>query len=264
MDYQLITVKTQDRVVVVTMNVPEKLNGTSAPMQAEIRHALACAEQDPQIRALVLTGAGRAFCAGADLDAIRAQGDAQAQAEATYRGMQEFSNPLILALQETRLPVVAALNGIAAGAGARLALARDIVVAARSASFLLPFAPRLGLVPDLGGSWLMPQLVGRARALGACLLGDRISAEQALQWGMIWQLVEDEQLQEAALALATRLAATPRHAALELRRAFDRASQQSLAEQLDYEAQRQRQLLATDEFQEGLAAFMERRAPEFA
>ncbi|WP_175650623.1 enoyl-CoA hydratase-related protein [Pseudomonas sp. Marseille-P9899] len=261
--FSYITYETRGAVALLSLNLPHKLNGMSAPMQAEIRAVLEHLQTQGDVRALVITGSGRAFCSGADLGDISQKGDGRAQAESTYRAMVEQSNPMILDIRQSRIPVVAAVNGIAAGAGASLALAADVVVAGRSASFLMPFAPRLGIVPDLGATWLLPRLLGEARARAALLLGERISAEQLEQWGGIWACVEDAELLDTALELAGRLAASPRHSAEELKRALDCAEHNSLAEQLQYEADRQRELIAHADFQEGVAAFLGKRAPVF-
>lgn len=250
-------------VGVLTLNLPEKLNGLTGPMQAEIRHILAQLKDQQQVRALIVTGAGRAFSAGADLADILAKGDGKAQAEETYRAMIEQSNPLILELRASPIPIVAAVNGIAAGAGASLALAADIVVAGKSAGFLMPFIPRLGIVPDLGMTWMLPRMLGEARARALLLLGERISAEQAAAWGMIWSCVEDADLMTVSHELATRLGAAPRHATAELKASLRNAEDHTLEEQLRYEADRQRQLIARDEFQEGIAAFLAKRIPVF-
>lgn len=259
-----ITYETRGDVALLSLNLPHKLNGMSAPMQAEIRVVLEHLQHQREVRALVITGTGRAFCSGADLDDIAQKGDGRAQAESTYRAMVEQSNPMILDIRQSRIPVVAAVNGIAAGAGASLALAADVVVAARSASFLMPFAPRLGIVPDLGATWLLPRLLGDARARATLLLGERISAEQLAGWGGIWACVDDAELLDTALQLAGRLAASPRHSAGELKAALARAEHNDLAEQLLYEAERQRELIAHADFQEGVAAFLGKRLPVFA
>lgn len=261
--FSYITYEARGSVALLSLNLPHKLNGMSAPMQAEIRAVLEHLQSQREVRALVITGSGRAFCSGADLDDIRQKGDGRAQAESTYRAMIEHSNPMILDIRQSRIPVVVAVNGIAAGAGASLALAADVVVAGRSASFLMPFAPRLGIVPDLGATWLLSRLIGEARARATLLLGERISAEQLAQWGGIWACVEDSELLDTALELAGRLAASPRHSAAELKNALDLAEQNSLAEQLQYEADRQRELIAHADFQEGVAAFLGKRAAVF-
>lgn len=261
--FRYISFATEGAIATLTLNLPDRLNGMSGPMQAEIRQVLAGLQTQREVRALILTGAGRAFCSGADLGDIRQKGDGREQAESTYQAMIEQSNPLILELRRSAIPVIAAVNGIAAGAGASLALAADIVVAARSAGFLMPFSPRLGIVPDLGATWLLPRLLGDARARAALLLGERIGAQQAADWGAIWACVEDDELLPRARELAAGLAAAPRHAAAELKQALELGGRQTLAEQLQYEAERQRELIARDAFQEGVAAFLEKRAPVF-
>lgn len=261
--YRYISYQAEGSLGLLTLNLPDKLNGLSGPMQAEIRDVLARLQKQSEVRALIITGAGRAFSAGADLADILAKGDGRAQAEHTYQAMLEQSNPLIRELRESPIPVVAAVNGIAAGAGASLALAADLVVAAESAGFLMPFIPRLGIVPDLGMTWMLPRLCGEARARGMLLLGERLGARQAADWGLIWSCVADAELMSVARDLAARLAAMPRHATVELKASLDSATRLSLADQLQYEADRQRELIAHEAFQEGLAAFLGKRAPVF-
>ncbi len=178
--------------------------------------------------------------------------------------MERLSNPMIIGLQSLPIPVVAAVNGAAAGAGASIALAADVVVAGRTAYFLATFLPRLGIVPDMGATWFMPRNVGRARALGMVLLGERLPATQAQEWGLIWSCVDDAALMDEAMTIAQRLAKGPAHAALEARRAFDAADHNGLAGQLDYEKERQRDLLDRPTFKEGVAAFIGKREPDFS
>lgn len=263
-DYQCVTLETDDGVAIVTLNQPEKRNPLS-PLQAEeLLAALDRVRADRSVRALLLTGAGKSFCAGANLDDMAA-GDSGGKSlgESTFETMEALSNPVIIAVQDLPVPVLTALNGGAVGGGVGLALAADVVIAARSAYFYLPSMPRLGLVPDLGASWFLRQQLGRARAMGMTLLGERLSAEQAAQWGLIWKCVDDAGLRTESLALARRLAALPAHAALETRRADRAAGGASLAAQLTYEAARQRELIDRDSFAEGVRAFAERRDPVF-
>lgn len=262
-DYQCVTLETDDGVAIVTLNQPEKRNPLSPRQAQELLVALGRVRADRSVRALLLTGAGKSFCAGANLDDMAAGGGVKSLGEATFETMEALSNPVILALQELPVPVLTALNGGAVGGGVGLALAADVVIAARSAYFYLPSMPRLGLVPDLGASWFLRQQLGRARAMGMTLFGERLSAEQAAQWGLIWQCVDDAELRTEALALARRLAALPAHAALETRRADRAAGGSSLAAQLAYEAARQRELIDRDSFAEGVRAFAERRDPVF-
>ncbi|RJG18919.1 enoyl-CoA hydratase-related protein [Massilia cavernae] len=248
---------------VVTFINTAQLNPLSADLQTGLREILAQVRGDPGVRALVLTGEGRGFCVGADLKSTGdAGGDSLGNRFADY--MEAVTNRLIEELHALRVPVISAINGAAAGAGVGLALAADVVVAARSAYFYLPFMPRLGLVPDMGATWFLPRLAGRSRAIAMALLDERVSAAQALEWGMVWSVVDDAELRPAALALARRLAALPANAALEIRRAFDAGTRNPLVTQLSYETERQRELLDRAEFAEGVNAFLEKRGPVFA
>jgi 2-(1,2-epoxy-1,2-dihydrophenyl)acetyl-CoA isomerase len=265
-DYQCVTLETDDGVAIVTLNQPEKRNPLSPRQAQELLDALDRVGADRSVRALLLTGAGKSFCAGANLDDMAAgdgSGGGKSLGESTFETMEALSNPVILALQDLPVPVLTALNGGAVGGGVGLALAADVVIAARSAYFYLPSMPRLGLVPDLGASWFLRRQLGRARAMGMTLLGERLSAEQAAQWGLIWKCVDDAGLRTESLALARRLAVLPAHAALETRCADHAAGGASLAAQLAYEAARQRELIDRDSFGEGVRAFAERRDPVF-
>lgn len=263
MVFKFIKLEIADDIALLTLNQPGTRNGLTAAMQEEMLTALAQLGEGDDARALILTGAGKSFCAGADLDQLEASGSGLSVGQSTAKIMEEVSNPLILALQNLAIPVVSAVNGAAAGAGVSLALAADIVVASRSAFFLTPFLPRLGIVPDMGATWLLPRHLGRARTLGLMLLGDRLSAEQAQEWGLIWSCVDDVALIDEARKIATRLAKAPTHIALEARRALDAADSQGLAAQLDYEKNRQRELLDLPSFGEGVKAFFEKREPVF-
>jgi 2-(1,2-epoxy-1,2-dihydrophenyl)acetyl-CoA isomerase len=212
------------------------------------------------VRAIVLTGAGRGFCAGQDLsDPAVAPGTGSGD---LGRVVAETWAPLVRRIRNLPVPIVCAVNGVAAGAGANLALACDIVFAARSASFIQAFA-RIGLIPDTGGTWLLPNIVGRARALGLALTGGRLTAEDAERWGLIWKCVDDEQLTELALGCAETLAALPSKALVATRQALDDARRLSLDEALEAEARLQRELGHAHDYSEGVAAFLEKRAPVF-
>jgi 2-(1,2-epoxy-1,2-dihydrophenyl)acetyl-CoA isomerase len=253
-----------DGIATLTLNYPEKLNPIAIPLQEDLRDALARLAEDRSVRCAILTGAGRAFCVGADLSGMGADpADERSRGERSNDMMTRISNPIIMALRELPIPVVAAVNGPAAGAGVGIALACDIVVAARSAYFYLPFMPRLGIVPDLGTTWFLPRLVGSARAMGMSLLGDRLPAEQAEQWGLIWSCVDDEALPGEARGVARKLAALPAHAIAEIRAAYAASAESGLAEQLRYEATRQRELIDRETFAEGVAAFQQKRDPNF-
>jgi 2-(1,2-epoxy-1,2-dihydrophenyl)acetyl-CoA isomerase len=246
-------------VATITLNRPDKLNAFNAAMHAELAQALDRTLGDESIRCLLLTGSGRAFCSGQDLT----ERDLTAGAEPDLgAALDRHYNPLIRRLAEAKVPVIAAVNGVAAGAGANLALACDIVVAARSAGFIQAFC-RIGLVPDCGGTWLLPRLAGRSRAAGLALLGDRLSAEQAESWGLIWKVVDDDRLMPESVDLARRLATQPTVALGLIKRALRLAESNDLSAQLDLERDLQRTAGRTQDYREGVAAFKEKRPPKF-
>ncbi|MBC7726184.1 MAG: enoyl-CoA hydratase/isomerase family protein [Microbacteriaceae bacterium] len=252
-------------VAVLTLNVPERLNPLTNALQHSLCRALADLAEARSVRAVVLTGAGRAFCAGADLSAgFAPDGSGRSRGQQAADTMHTLTNRMVRDLRALPLPVVCAVNGVAAGGGLGLALAGDVVLAARSAYFYMPFMARLGIVPDVGSTWFYQRLLGTGRATALTLLADRLPAEKAAAWGLIWDCVDDAQLMTEAMAIARRLAALPAHAALETRAAFDAAAGHTLTEQLAYEAERQRELLDRPEFAEGVQAFLEKRAPSFA
>jgi len=259
-----VLIDTDDEgIATLVLNLPHKLNPIAKELQVELRDALERIADDRRVRAVVLTGAGKAFCVGADLSAMREPQAGKTLGDETAEWMQSLSNPLIAALRNLPVPVVCAVNGPAAGAGVGLALAGDVVLAGHSAYFYLSFLPRLGIVPDLGCTWFLPRLVGPARAMGMALLDERLSAEQAAQWGLIWAAVPDDALLQEARRIAQRLARLPAHAVQEARHAFERAERHTLAEQLHYESERQRELIERPSFAEGVSAFLQKRAPEF-
>jgi 2-(1,2-epoxy-1,2-dihydrophenyl)acetyl-CoA isomerase len=252
-----VLVATAGAVRTITLNRPAALNSFTAAMHAELLPALDAAAADAAVRAVVVTGAGRGFCAGQDLNdpAMGENADVGAVIERHYR-------PLALRLRSMPVPVIAAVNGVAAGAGANFALGCDMVVAARSASFIQAFS-KIGLVPDCGGTWLLPRLVGRARALALAITGDKLPAEDAERIGLIWQCVDDAALMDTVLALANRLAAMPSRALAETRRALDAAMPMDLGDALALEAAVQREMGFAHDFAEGVAAFRAKRAPVF-
>ncbi len=260
MRYQTIHYGVAGPVARLTLSRPERLNSFNAAMHAELRDALGRVAADGA-RVLVLTGAGRGFCAGQDLGERQpapdgARADLGESIERNYK-------PLVLALAALPVPTIAAVNGVAAGAGASIALACDLVVAAKSASFIQAFS-RLGLVPDSGATWFLPRLVGSARALGLALLGERLPAEQAAAWGLIWRCVDDADFEATIERLAAELAAAPTRGLVRTREAMRAAATQTLAAQLDLERDFQRELGFTADYAEGVAAFAEKRAPRFS
>ncbi len=262
MELETVVVEVNDGLAVLRLNRPEMLNALSIELARDIRAALARVKAQPEVRALILTGAGRGFCAGAQLR--EAPLDAtETNAQRGARIMKEHYNPMILELTSLPIPVIAAVNGVAAGAGVSIALAADIVLAAESAYFMLVFAPRLGIIPDLGATWHLPRLLGRGRAHALTLLGDRLPAKTAADWGLIWKCFPADQLMGEAFALARRLGDAPQHIVAEVRRAFDAAESNDLVAQLEYERQRQQELTNMDAFKEGVRAFLEKREPIF-
>lgn len=243
----------------IVLNRPDRLNALTAEVHAGLRVAFAEAERDEHCRAVLLTGAGRGFCAGQDLAEVASLSGRQADLE---QMIERDYNPLICRIRALPKPVICAVNGIAAGAGANLALACDIVIAARSASFSQAFI-LIGLVPDSGGTFVLPRLIGEARARALAMLGDRIPAEQAAAWGMIWQCVDDDRLAAEAEALALRLAALPTASIGLMKRAFEASTHNDLASQLALEGQLQRQAGAGADYAEGVRAFLEKRPPRF-
>jgi 2-(1,2-epoxy-1,2-dihydrophenyl)acetyl-CoA isomerase len=248
-----------DGVGRLTLNRPDKLNSFTRGMHADLRAALDTIEADPAIRAVVLGGAGRGFCAGQDLADLSFEPGAMTDLGALID--QNF-NPLIRRLQALPKPVIARVRGIAAGAGANLALACDLVVAGRSASFLQAFV-NIGLVPDSGGTWLLPRTVGSARAMGLAMLGEKLPAERAEQWGLIWKCVDDERLDAEVDALALRLAGMPTRALAAIKQSIRHAATATLDAQLDLERDLQTQLGASHDYAEGVDAFLHKRAPRF-
>ncbi|MDB5873309.1 MAG: enoyl-CoA hydratase [Ramlibacter sp.] len=264
MDNEFIRITCDDGIATAAFNDPEHLNPLSPQMQQGLAGIIERVRADTSIRALVLTGEGRAFCSGADLATINAGPmSPAARGDQVADAMVRVTQPFILGLRELPVPIVSAVNGPAAGAGVGIALAADIVLAARSSYFYLPFLTRLGVVPDLGTTWFLERALGRARALRICLMHDRISAEEAAAWGLVAECVNDGDLMGRAMQAARQLARLPAHAALEARRAIDAAASNTLAAQLDYECARQRELVGRAEFTEGVNAFAEKRAPVF-
>lgn len=260
MSFEHILFTIEQGVATLTLNRPAQLNSFNPAMHQEVRAALKQVRQSPEVRCLLITGSGRGFCAGQDLgDRNVAPG---AEAPDLGESIENNYNPLIRALRDLPMPVICAVNGVAAGAGANIALACDITLAARSASFIQAFC-KIGLVPDSGGTWTLPRAVGMARAKALALLGDKLSAEQAEQWGMIWRCVDDEALQDEALKLARQLATQPTYGLALIKRALNASASNSFDAQLDLERDLQRLAGRSEDYREGVAAFMAKRTPEF-
>jgi 2-(1,2-epoxy-1,2-dihydrophenyl)acetyl-CoA isomerase len=256
MTYNDLILEFDADVAVLTLNRPEKLNSLTSAMHREIRAALdEIAVRKP--RAMLLTGAGRGFCAGQDLGDIDLQRD-----DVIGEALASHYNPLVERLTTLPFPVVCAVNGVAAGAGANIALACDIVLAARSATFLQAFA-RIGLIPDAGGTWFLTRRLGEARAKGLAMLAEPLAADTAEAWGLIWKAVDDDRLMEDARALCRRLANGPTAAYGLIKQATNAASTNPLRAQLELEAELQSRAAASHDFKEGVAAFTEKRKPAF-
>ncbi|MGH9413591.1 MAG: enoyl-CoA hydratase-related protein [Terriglobales bacterium] len=289
-EYQNILFDLHDGIARLTLHRPDKLNSFNPAMHLEVRDAIT-RTRDAHARVLVLTGSGRGFCAGQDLGdravapgsaAIRgragspgAPGSAERQAGGVAQpcqaprqsidlgaSIETFYAPLVRSLQDLPLPVVCAVNGIAAGAGANLALACDLVLATESAYFYEPFC-KLGLVPDTGGTFFLPRLIGTARAMAMMMLGERISAPQAAAWGMIWRAIPDAEFAAAVDALAAQLAEAPTRGLAAIKRALQQSAANTLAAQLNLERDCDRELGLSRDYAEGVAAFLEKRKPRF-
>jgi 2-(1,2-epoxy-1,2-dihydrophenyl)acetyl-CoA isomerase len=260
MSYQNILFQSEAGIARITLNRPDRLNSFTDAMHAELRDALAHIKGDNSLRVLLLTGAGRGFCAGQDLSEREVPPgmepvDIGATIERNYK-------PLVLTLQTLPMPVVCAVNGVAAGAGANVALACDIIVAAKSASFIQAFS-RIGLLPDAGGTYFLPRLVGTARAMGLALTGDKLTAEQAAQWGLIWKCVDDSELSSTVEALLQQFTTAPTRALAATKEALHASEGNTLKSQLDVERDLQQMLGRSADFQEGVAAFRAKRPPRF-
>ena len=260
MSYQHILFSLTDGISRITLNRPEKLNAFNAAMHIDLRDALV-RTRAAKARVLLLSGAGRGFCAGQDLD--ERDLSPGAPPPDLGHGLEMYYKPLVLALRSLPMPVICAVNGVAAGAGASLALACDIVLAARSASFIQAFC-KLGLVPDAGSTHTLPRLVGTARAMGLSMLGDKLPAEQAESWGLIWKCVPDEQLMAEAERLAVHFSTAPTKGLARTKQAIYASADNTLEQQLDLECAFQRAIGLGQDYREGVNAFKEKRPPRFS
>ena len=255
MTYEEILYGVENDVATITLNRPDQLNGMTRRMRAEFREAMTAAQGEA--RAIVLTGAGRGFCSGQDLGATKSADDIDLS-----QLLREEYEPMLKLIEEGPVPILCAVNGPAAGAGANLALACDVVIAARSAYFLEAFA-RIGLIPDAGGTYHLPRQIGLARAMGMCLFAEPIPAAQAAEWGMIWEVVDDDAFFERTAELALRLARGPTRAYGAIRKTLRASLANDYQSQLDVEAREQAAMGLTRDFREGVLAFLEKRKPDY-
>ncbi len=260
MGFENILFEIKDGIAQLTLNRPDKLNSFTQAMHLEVRAAIESIQADKSVRVLVLTGAGRGFCAGQDLSDRAVEPGAKGVDLGD--SVEKFYAPLVLSLRSLPMPVICAVNGVAAGAGANLALACDIVLAAKSASFVEVFC-KLGLIPDTGGTWHLPRLIGHARATGLAMLGEKLTAERAEQWGLIWKCVPDEDLMKEALSMAAHFAQAPTKGLAFTKRALQASYANTLPEQLKLEGEMMRELGYSHDYREGVNAFMEKRTPQF-
>lgn len=264
MPHRTVQLACDDGVATITLDRPDTLNSLTDDLMDDLSHALASAQADPRARVIVITGSGRGFCSGADLGGVRQPVEGAASGDhSAVDGMDRHFNPALRAIKEAAIPTVARVNGVAAGGGLGLALACDITIAARSAFFVATFGPRLGIVPDLGTTWTLPARVGLARAMGMAMLGERISADRAAEWGLIYTAVDDDQLDAAVTRVTDILKRTSGEAMSRIRSSIDSASTRSFCEQLDLERDHQAVLIPMN-MHEGAAAFLEKREPNFS
>ncbi|MFV5640331.1 2-(1,2-epoxy-1,2-dihydrophenyl)acetyl-CoA isomerase PaaG [Acinetobacter oleivorans] len=260
MDYQNIIAEEKNGVGYLTFNRPKALNSFNVDMHREVAEVLNLWTKNPDVRCVVISGEGRGFCAGQDLgDRVV---DPNAEAPDLGYSIETYYNPLIKTIVNMPKPVICAVNGVAAGAGANIALACDLVIAAKSANFVQAFC-RLGLVPDSAGTWFLPRAVGHARAMGLTLLGDKLPAETAKEWGMIWDVVEDAELKTKVTELAERLAKQPTFGLSLIKKAIHQSSNNTFDEQVQLERDLQRIAGRSEDYREGVQAFMNKREPNF-
>lgn len=266
MELKTVIFDVDDGVAKVVLNRPKTLNSLDETMLKELIWVADECERNEDIKAILVTGSGRAFCAGADLGNIPVDTSPEARAETgrvVKQMMDELFNPVLSKFAHMSKPVVNAINGMAAGGGVGFSVAGDINIAAESARFKQVFIPQLGIIPDLGSTWFLPRLVGHAKAMGLALLGDTITAEEAENLGLIWKVCPDDQLMDEAMTVARKLAKGPGFGIAKLKQAFRASETNSLDEQLDYEANTQLECCASEDFVEGVMAFMHKRQPEF-
>lgn len=260
MSYNLINFSIEKGIASIRFNRPQRLNCFNTEMLQEFRNALETIKADDAIRCVLLTGTGRGFCAGQDLNERIVDG--QVPTPNLGESLDKRYNPIVRTIVSLPVPVLCAVNGVAAGAGANIALAGDIVVAARSACFIQAFC-KIGLIPDAGGTWQLPRLLGRSRAMGLAMLGDKLSAEQAEQWGLIWRVYDDDEFMQETYSLARLLAAQPTRALGLIKQAINASATNTLDQQLELERDLQGMACASEDYREGVQAFIEKRTPSF-
>lgn len=263
MNYENILYAVDNKVARITLNRPAALNAMTIGLMEDVAAALRQAEADSNVAVVLLTGAGKGFCSGADLAATTETAPRDADGKLNLgEYLTRYYNPLIVQMHSLSKPIIAMVNGIAAGAGCSLALMADLTIAARSAKFLQAFV-NVGLMPDAGGTWILPRNTGSQRAMGMAMLGERITAEQAAAWGMIWQVVDDAALEETATAMASKLANGPALALARIKRSIYAAAGNALEPQLQLEAELQAECGRSEDFMEGAVAFLEKRKANF-
>jgi 2-(1,2-epoxy-1,2-dihydrophenyl)acetyl-CoA isomerase len=263
MAYETLLYEITDGVLTITMNRPDKLNALTDTMLSELNDAFKQAERDKTVRAVILTGAGRGFCAGADLAVAMANRNGGESVKGYFRKrLDDTYNPLVMRMRQLPKPIIAAVNGVAAGAGLSLACICDLRIAVESAVFTQAFV-KIGLVPDSGSTWIMPRLIGMTRAMDMMITGRKINSKEALEWGLLNQVTEDGRLMEVVGALAAEFAAAPTATIGYIKRAVNYAAGHTLEQALEYEAQMQEIAGSTADHQEGVAAFLEKRTPAF-
>lgn len=260
MNYSFINLSTEQGVATLQFNRPERLNSFNTEMLEEFQNALDAVGVDDDIRCVVVTGTGRGFCAGQDLNERVVDG--RVATPDLAESLDKRYNPIVRSIVSLPVPVLCAVNGVAAGAGANIALAGDIVVAARSACFIQAFC-KIGLVPDSGGTWQLPRLVGRSKAMALSMLGDKLNADQAEQWGLIWRVYDDDRFMEEVCSLARSLAAQSAQALGLIKRAINASAANTLDQQLDLERDLQGVACRSEDYREGVQAFIEKRTPVF-
>jgi len=263
MAYETVELTVESGVATLTFNRPKALNAFNPQMIADTRAAVAEVAANDEARVLILTGSGRAFSSGADLASPSTAPEGSSVGEGVAYSMETAFNPMAREVAALEKPVISAVNGVTAGGGVGMALAADVVIAGKSAYFVQVFGPQLGLVPDVGCTYYMPRLLGRARARALALTGDRLYAEKAEEWGLIWQAVEDDALMETANAMAAKFAKGPTKAFNYITKILDASEDNDLSAQLDLERDYQRILSDTEDFREGVTAFLQKREPDF-